>query len=173
MRNIFKDKGTKLMSIYLEIPITLDILFITAFYFIHRKAIPFFELKVGDNASQVSIISYLISSAVSLAGFILAALTIIVTFKSNLKSKSSDIETPLDYIFSKKYYSQIVDIFKSAITEFSLCFVLLFIFWAIAENLSSITLNFVVFASIISILLTTYRSLNVLFKILTLDKSQT
>jgi glycerol uptake facilitator-like aquaporin len=112
----------------------------------------------------------LISTSVSLAGFILAALTIIVTFKSNLKAKSiENSDNALDLIFSTGHYDNIVRVFKSSIIELVFCFVALFIVWASTDNLDVIIINKV---NVCAILLTSFaivRSLMVLFMILSLD----
>lgn len=159
----------KIIDIYLEMALLIDFLVATLVWFCAYN-FSFLDFIIKDKDNQISLLQELISTSVSLAGFILAALTIIVTFKSNLKAKSiENSDNALDLIFSTGHYDNIVRVFKSSIIELVFCFVALFIVWASTDNLDVIIINKV---NVCAILLTSFaivRSLMVLFMILSLD----
>ena len=160
----------KFMDRYFSYPIICDLVMALTFWFC-SKHFHLIEFKLIEKSNQISLLPYIISADVSLAGFILAALTIIVTFKSNLKAKGIDeSDNALEMIFSSKHYDSIVKVFKKSLIEFILCFVFMFIIWASADNFSIFTINRV---NTIGILLTTlaiFRSLYILFVVLELSK---
>jgi hypothetical protein len=97
-------------------------------------------------------------------------LTIIVTFKSNIKAKMiEESANPLEMIFSSVHYPNIVRAFRIAISEFSVCFIVLYIFWASSDNFSIHSINLIVCSGILIISMTILRSLLVLFKILVME----
>jgi len=161
---------SKILDFYFRTPVVLDFAF-AALVWLISKYKPFFHIKLTDKANQLNILSNLIGTNVSLAGFILAALTIIVTFKSNLKAKGiEETENALELILSSKHYERIVAVFKKALLEFVLCFVFLYFFWTLADNLSIETIFRIVITGIIITSLTIIRSLFILFIILNLEK---
>lgn len=160
----------KVIDKYFAFPIIFDFVIVGIVWFC-SKYFSVFDFKLLDKTNQINIMPYIISADVSLAGFILAALTIIVTFKSNLTVKGiEDSDNALEMIFSSKHYNSIVKVFKKSLVEFILCFVFIFIVWASVDNLSIRTINRI---NITGILLTTFaivRSLYILFVILNLTK---
>ena len=117
----------KIIDKYLACPILCDFI-LASIVWLMTKNFSFFEFKLIDKTNQINILPYIISADVSLAGFILAALTIIVTFKSNLKAKGiEDSNDALEMIFSSKHYESIVTVFKKSLIEFIICFVFIFI----------------------------------------------
>jgi glycerol uptake facilitator-like aquaporin len=118
----------------------------------------------------LNIISNLIGTCVSLAGFILAALTIIVTFKSNLKVKGIEhSDNALELIFSSQHYDNIVKVYRDAILEFVILSILLYFVWAFSDFLND-SLTFATMIGIEMASFTILRSLFILFKILKLEK---
>ena len=134
----------------------------------HLSIIPF---TLIDKPNQINIIPNLIATDVTLAGFILAALTIIVTFKSNLKAKGlEEAGNALELILSSTHYDNIVKVFKNAIVELVACFIVLYSAWAASDNFSINTLNRINCAGILITGLAIGRSLIILFIILNLEK---
>ena len=131
----------------------------------------FFDFKLINRENQISIIPYIISADVSLAGFILAALTIIVTFKSNLQAKGiEDANNALEFIFSSKHYDSIIKVFKKSLLEFVFCFIFLFFAWTSSDNFSIVQINRIAISGIILTSLAIIRSLYILFVVLDLGK---
>lgn len=154
---------------YLAFPIYIDIIIVSSLW-IGSKKINLTHFVLVDKSNQINILSNIIGTDVSLAGFILAALTIIVTFKSNLKAKGiKESNTPLEMILTSKHYIGIVNVFKQAIIEFTLCFIFLFLIWTVSDNLTIRTINRAVVTGIIITSASILRSLFVLFTILKLD----
>jgi glycerol uptake facilitator-like aquaporin len=160
----------KILDNYNKHPFVWDALITLSIWALSTK-IEIYDFKYLDKDNQINLTSSIIENTVSLAGFILAALTIIVTFKSNIKAKNPDAaESPLELIFSSKYYSQIVSVFKSAITEFTIIFITLYLVWMYAENLSVTFLNFINLTTILLSALILVRTLTALFQVINLPE---
>jgi hypothetical protein len=161
-----------IMDFYLNHSIIIDVCLIVIIWLV-SKYYPFIDFKIGEKGKQLDIISNLIGCSVSLAGFILAALTIIVTFKSNINAKGfEEANNAMEMILSSPHYDGVVKVFKSAIIEFTLCFLILAAFWASSDNLSIWTLYRVNVSALVSISLSIFRSLLILFSIIQMDKKQ-
>jgi glycerol uptake facilitator-like aquaporin len=160
----------KIIDRYLANPILYDIGIVSAIWYASKK-LAMFNFVLTDKTNQINIIPNIISADVSLAGFILAALTIIVTFKSNIQSKGmSDATNALELIFSSKHYSKIVQVFKKSLVEFVICFIFLFCAWLSSDNFSIETINRINVTGIIITSLSITRSLFILFIVLDLEK---
>lgn len=135
------------------------------------RNLSFFQINLSLKEAQLGILSNIISTDVSLAGFILAALTIIVTFKSNIKVKSmDDASDSLELIFSSKHYPKIKRVFKLAIVEFCVLFVFLYCVWLLNENIELLDLSIVNVCALITSALIVLRTLAVLFYVIDLDE---
>lgn len=155
---------------YLKIPIIIDMIIVSVIVFYPKKYY-FLSYKITDRATLLNLLSNLVGTCVSLAGFILAALTIVVTFKANIKSKNiQDSENAMEYFFSTPHYNSIVETFKKAIAEFTLCFIVLYGIWIVEKNITDTTIDTAIIASWFIVSIAIFRSLLVLFKILTLEK---
>lgn len=160
----------KIMDFYLSGSIMIDALVIFIVWLISKYS-PLIEFNITDKDKQVDIISNLIGCSVSLAGFILAALTIIVTFKSNINAKGlEEANNAMEMILSSPHYDGIVRVFKSAIIEYTICFIILACLWVASDNLSIWTLYRINVSAILSIALAIFRSLLILFSIIQMEK---
>lgn len=113
----------KIIDKYFAYPLLIDLVVVIVVW-ICSKYFYLFDFQLINKENQVNILSNLIETNVSLAGFILAVLTIIVSFKANLKAKGlKDADNALELIFSSKHYYKIVSVFKMALLEFIFCFV--------------------------------------------------
>lgn len=160
----------KLVDLYLANALTFDFIMVASAWLTSKyfDAIPF---VLVDKNNQINVLGNLISTDIALAGFLLAALTIIVTFKSNLKAKGiEDSENALELIFSSKHYNSIIDVFKVSIVELVICSIALYVTWTSSENFSIWTINRANVSGIIITSLTILRSLFVLNIILGLDR---
>lgn len=159
----------KLIDTYLDHPIVLDCVLVSVIISANYL-FPIIPFTMPQKDNQINIISNLIGTTVSLAGFILAALTIIVTFKSSLKVKGfQDSNTALEYLFSTDHYPKIVGAFRKSITELVIIFVLLYSVWFSCENLSKVFLSNFILGAFMGTITSVGRSLLVLFKIFSLD----
>lgn len=165
------EKKFNFIDLYLKHPISLDVFLILSLFLVNHFLPIFFTIKYSLN-TQLNVLSSLIGTSVSLAGFILAALTIIVAFKSNIASKKpEEANNPLELLFSTDNYPKIIKVFKDAIIELTVVFIALYIVWIMLDNLTgSILLNSNIYGAIL-IFLTVFRTLFVLFLVLTLDTS--
>ena len=162
----------RIADFYILRPILIDII-ICALIWVIGTNLSLFEFKLTNKEIQISIMSSIIGTDVSLAGFILAALTIIVTFKSNIKTKGMEEATDaLELIFSSSHYKAIKRVFKLAIIEFVLGFVVLYAVWASSENLSVQSLNLANVCGLFATSVISCRTLAVLFNVIDLDENQ-
>ncbi len=123
-----------------------------------------------DTTILFNIYSYMISTSISLAGFLLAALTIIITIRSNLKAKQiHEVDNVLDLILATSNYLMVVSAFKNAIIEYISISITLFVVWALNSIITSEQHFSITITSILIISLVTIRSLYVLFSILSKD----
>ena len=157
------DKIKQSVDNYLNYAFIIDVVIIGVLW-IFNSNFSFFEFEHNKNDVNVDIIGNIIGASISLAGFILASLTIIVAIRSNIKSKIPEqAQTPLELFFSVGTFKTIVKVFKIAIIELVICFVISYILWTISSNIS----NELMFKSIVSMIflmsVSTIRSLFVLF----------
>jgi len=120
---------TKILNIYIKRPLLYD-LFICSFIVFCIEYFQILTLTVSLDSAK-STISDVVNTSISLAGFILAALTIIVTFKDNIthKEKSDPAKNSVEasgfeLIFSSKHYKRIVGVFSWAAIIYILLFLI-------------------------------------------------
>ncbi|PSK91040.1 hypothetical protein [Taibaiella chishuiensis] len=157
----------KIMDRYFNHAITAD-LFVACLFFLADYKFGVFSFAYLDKPSAMDFISNLIGTCISLAGFILAALTIIVSFKSNIKARRDyhNIESALELFLNTKNYERVVKFFKKAIVEFIIIVMLLYGIWLSSANLDSNIISMVLFSAVTMVVLTIWRSLDVLFKVM-------
>ncbi len=157
-------------DLYLRNPLFWDFLIVLVII-IFSSLFSVLPFVISDKLNQISAISYLIASCVSLAGFSLAALTVIVTVRANIRARNiSEADNALDFILSSKHYPGIVQVFKNSIVEFIIIFISLFCFWGISDSLSAIGLNRVFVGGLVATTLNVSRSMHILFSVLDLEK---
>lgn len=155
---------------YLAIPIFWDVILALIICFISVNH-PILIINITDKTNQINLLTNLISTDVSLAGFILAALTIIVTFKSNIQIKGlDDAQNALELIFNSKHYSSIVKVFKHSLIELVMSFSFLLYSWLHSDNFSTVTIFRINNAGMLFTFMSILRALYILFKVLDLDK---
>nr|WP_121272490.1 hypothetical protein [Pedobacter schmidteae] len=161
----------KVFDFYLRFSFIADILLsVVLIFFLDKKEL----LLIPENNILQTIYSNTISTSVSIIGFGLAVLTIIVTFKTNIKAKLSDEDfeklNGLELILSSSHYKSIVRLFRKVLYEVTFIFIILNIFFVFQNNFIYNNLFYILIYSIISISFALLRTLIVLFKILNLDK---
>ena len=161
----------KTIDFYLNNALIIDFLSVVVLWMINSN-FSFFEFKSGSKDNNIAVLSDIIAASISLAGFILASLTIIVAIKSNLASKSTETsENPLELFFSPANYRKIVEIFQGSIVELTFCFIAAYIVWLSSENLKVYTVFKVNLILIFLLSISVVRSLLVLFKIINIKDS--
>lgn len=171
----------KAMDIYIKRPLFWDLIIIVIVLFIKYLVSYIFPiLSLPKQEALASIYSDLIGTTISLAGFVLASLTIIITFKDNInhkeilrKAENKEEITGIELIFSSKHYGRIVGVFSWA----CLIFLILFLF-VIVLKLSQAFLNENIqldlcIALIGLIFLTIIRTLIVLYNIIQIQIKET
>lgn len=166
----------RIVNLYLKIPIIYDFL-ITCFLvgclmLLQRKEIiSKFDYKIIESLN-----SDLISTSISLAGFILASLTIIVTFKDSVTSRNQgDSEEEAkkrngsDLFFLSKHYYPTVKIFYRASLILLIVFFILAFIKVINEILNTEMYVWINISALILIVTTVLRSLYLLLQIIKLQ----
>jgi hypothetical protein len=155
---------------YLYYAFVIDIMAIVLLWVTNSK-FSLIEFNLNSKENNLDIVSNIIGASVSLAGFILASLTIIVAIRSNIMNKTPEqSENPLQLFFAIGTFKTIVKVFKIAIIELILCFIASYVIWSCSANFS----NFIIFKTIIVLIylmaMSTIRSLFVLFLLIEADK---
>jgi hypothetical protein len=129
------------------------------------------DISLSSREKNIDILSNIISTSISLSGFILASLTIIVAIRSNIKSKQPEsAETPIELFFSAGNFHSIVHVFKIAIIELVFCFIASYLIWSFSDYFLTEGIFLINLSLIFLIAVSTIRSLFVLFLIIGLDK---
>lgn len=161
----------KILNIYIRRPLLWDTILTGLVCYMAYIVINSFKINLSiDNELIKSIMSDLISTSISLAGFVLASLTIIVTFKDNLNHKSQGVEqSGIGLLFSSKHYKSIVGVFTWAV----MIFLALFLFLSLSKLfVSKLPVEYSLYFCIIPISITTltiFRTILVLYSIIKLQ----
>lgn len=158
----------KVTDCYLKRPLTVDliftILFLGGLYYITDVKC----LSLIDDEILKSLNSDLIATSISLAGFVLASLTIIVTFKDSVNGKQT-IGNGRDLFFKSKHYYPTVRIFYQA----SVILLFLFLFLSVSKIYKGAFMlearRIVTIGSLILVTTTIFRSLYLLLQIIKLQ----
>ena len=119
----------RLLDKYIKRPLLYDSVCVCLMVFVNevliRRSYSLFILEID---TLESLLNELISSSVSIGGFVIAALTIILTLKDNLKAKEGSFPiSSLEILFNSKHYKRVVRVFYWA----SLIFVIAFFYFSI------------------------------------------
>lgn len=160
----------KILDFYLNNSYVVDIFIVVILWFTNTYYIVF-NLNSSPKSDLIGFISSIISTAISLAGFILAALTIIAAIKANIANKLPETSrNPLELFFSKANYSQLTTVFKDSIIELVIATIGLYIILLLSTEFSSSFLFKTLICSIAIVFLSIFRTLLVLFTIMGLEK---
>lgn len=166
---------SKILDFYIKRPIFFDIIISILIVLIIDKTCSkgYFCIKINRDTLG-NLLNELVSSSVSIGGFIIAALTIILTLKDNLKAKEQTYPiSALDVLFHSKHYKRIVRVFYWA----SLVFILTFFYFGILEiiwnNLSDIQALYLIFIGLFITAMSVVRCLLILQKIIEIQMNDT
>lgn len=148
---------------YLNYALLFDVLVIGFLWFLNSNY-SIIKLSYNTKEFNLGIIENLIGASISLAGFLLASLTIIVAIHSNTVNKQPEnATTPLELFFSIETFKAIVKVFKIAIIELIFTFIFSYAILSISQNISN-EFTFKVIVSFIYLLsLSTIRCVFILF----------
>jgi hypothetical protein len=164
-----------MINTYFKHPVIWDccigtVLSLLSFFFLKRNI-----LILPKEEYILSIASDLSTIALTLAGFILTLLTVLITFKSSskvTKESNPENESLLDLFFATDLYFQTVKHFKNCVK--SLIFIAIFGYslkLGLSEKSYSYIYYFNVF-SLVIIVLTLWRSILVLSKIIKMQDTE-
>lgn len=166
----------KLIDIYIQSSILFDVLFIIIILILEIISKMIFVyygwplFKVLDANNQTNYMFSLISTIVALSGFMIAALTILITVKASLKARGfNDAGNALEYIFTTDRYFEIVGVFTTSITELVILLICCYLVWLNNSNISSISVTKFLFCSTFAMAMATIRSVGIFFKTLRLE----
>ena len=164
---------TRLLNIYFKAPIIIDyILSIILFLiiFLLQKKIKF---GIPSNEIILSVISDLSNVSLTITGFILTLLTLLITFKSSLKLKIEDVtndDSKFDIFFASELYFETNKHLKNAMK--SLLFIAII---GYAIKLISISNEFIIYffsvIMLVVLILTLLRCLLILNLILNYQRN--
>ncbi len=162
-----------ILDIYFKRPLFWDylisgtiiiLLFVSYFYKI---------IVLPEKSDSYSLTGDITNIALTLVGFILTILTVLITFKDNSNAKIiSDEEPVFNKFFSTDYYYETVKHLKNCIKSIALIAALGFFFKLLLSNEFRIYLFYYNVFSLTIIMLTVLRCLLILEKILELQKSK-
>lgn len=170
-------KKYPIIDFYFSNPILCDFILITIlgifglFVYPYLIQFGFPIIKIFSREVALNYMSYLTSATVTLIGFIIAALTILITVKSSLKARGfEDAKNAMEYLFSTDTYHHIVEIFIKSIVELFILFVVLYISWLVEGNLVDKCFYFILSLSTFGVFTAVFRVLYTLFSVLKLEK---
>jgi uncharacterized membrane protein len=103
----------RLSDFYLEWPLFGDAVLSGTLVLILHAGAKYIPL---DASSPETVLNSLAGTAISLAGFILTGLTIIVSIRANLTAKGlKDAYSGVELLFNSSHYEKVVRVFKQAI----------------------------------------------------------
>ncbi len=164
-----------ILNVYIKRPLLYDLLLCVLLILVINAFKPTDILVTQENAT--SAFSDIISTSVSLAGFILAALTIIVTFKDNISHKEKYSEgqnkgeepSGLELLFNSKHYKRIVGVFSWAAFIFIMLFLVFSILKLLISKIPACAYLEIVIAGIVLIFTSIFRSLLILYNVIKLQ----
>jgi hypothetical protein len=162
-----------ILNIYIKRPLIWDILIVSFESYLVNIAITKLNLNISIKLELMkSILSDLVNSTISLGGFVLASLTIIVTFNDNLRNNSKEQkENGMSILFSSRHYSRIVGVFIWAVLIFLSLFVILSICKIFVEKFLPIHYVYLCIVPVSFIALTIFRTILILYYIIKLQLS--
>lgn len=163
-------KSLKLLKvIFFEYGIFVDIPIIVLFAFFQNK-VSSFLLILSNREDIKDITNTFIGTCVSIGGFSLAALTIIITIRSNVMAKvDTKPVNALESLFQSTAYFKITRIFKHIILEQVVSALALFITWLYFGYKSNIHFCVLLICSYI-LSVTIFRLLYILFFVIETEK---
>lgn len=175
---------TKILDKYFSRPLLFDCIISAFICFLYWLLTAKFKISlINDQELVKSFTTDIINTSISLAGFVLASLTIIVTFKDNISSKkikqkddveeneetNGDEETGIQLLFTSKHYTTVVGVFSSSVFILLFQFVILSFFKLFIKKFPVYFGDYLLIISLIITSLTVFRCILLLYKIIKLQ----
>ncbi len=166
---------TVILDRYIKRPLLYDLIIILVILGVLYLILNKLEVDVTSSKDDIkSTITDVIGTSISLAGFVLASLTIIVTFKDNITHKeisapSQNPQTSIGLLLSSKHYKTIVGIFTWAAFIFLGLFLLISVVKAFASHIEAKALFYLSLWAVLLTAFTIFRSLLVLYNVIQLQ----
>lgn len=163
----------KITDWYFSFPIFVDFGILALLWIVSRynTAYGLIKINIFSRDHALTYLAYIVSANATLAGFIIAALTILITVKSNTTARGfRDAKNALEYLFSTEHYYHVVSVFTGAIVELFIFFIILYGSWLLEGNLGDKTIYRILLFSTIGIITSVFRVLYTLFKVLRLER---
>lgn len=143
----------------------LCIVITTVFYWRREFYVKDFDTKNFDN-----IISNITATIASFTGFIITALTVIVTVKASLQIRHiKNAENGLEMILTSNNYKRILKVFQFAIIELLIALGAIYLFWIPYFNIPYYLYLIVISCSIVILFTTIFRITYVFFNIIFME----
>lgn len=164
----------KILDFYIKRPIVCDLILSFLILFVSYCLCNKYSICVKINRDTLgNLLNELVSSSVSIGGFIIAALTIIITLKDNLKAKEASYPiSALEVLFHSKHYKRIVNVFYSAALVFVVTFFYFSIIEIIWDNLCDKNALYLIFIGLFLTVMSVLRCLIVLQKIIEIQMNE-
>ncbi len=163
----------RLLDNYIKRPLLYDVIFTvivctTVYFLMQEKHI----CITFSHNNLLNVVTELISSTISIAGFIVAILTIILTFKDAIRlrdDRNSHSQNGIEILFDSRHYEQIVMVFLWASGIMLLLFLLFCILSLIWKSLNTILFVTLILFGVLLIAFTVARCMLVLYSIIKLQ----
>lgn len=164
-------KIDRFLDFYVNNALLIDFILLILIWLLNSK-VSIVDFKPNSKDDDIDVLSDIISASLSLAGFILAALTIIAAMRANIINKPAEAaKNPLELFFSNGSYKKIMKVFQGSIIELTFIFVAAFIVTFSKENITEEFLFKAIVSFLLLMSLSTVRSLLVLFTIIGIKDS--
>jgi hypothetical protein len=168
-KNFMKKFKLNVLDFYFKYPFRSDLLLLCICFIVFYLFRSY--IKEPEDFTKIDgLISNITSSIVSLTGFILASLTIIVTVKSNIKIRNLvHAENSMELLLSSGNYKSIILVFRDAIIELVFALTVIYIFWMPVFSFSKFTYMLLIAFGVLIIVTSVLRTLSLLFKIIFME----
>lgn len=151
--------GEGVLNFYLRRPLLYDLCIALAVFLLVQR----FGAGLTPRQNQENNILYLISVDASLSGFVIAALTILVTVKANTQYKAVDeMKEGVDFLFNTPLYKTLIKVFLLCIVEFVLIAFALFLLNFYYTDQVSATVASLFIAALLMSFLAAVRTIGIL-----------
>lgn len=154
-----KSRTEIMLTWYFKWPISIDIVLIAGLLAMSYAVEKYFKVDFGYTSDSLhNVLNECISSAMSLGGFVLAAMAIVASIKQDVPIQDqSKATSPKGYFFNTKAYSLLMSSFSGACIVYGFSFLYFSVVRAFAESMHLTTLFYATFFGLILSLTTLIR----------------
>ena len=162
---------SKVLDAYFRRPLLYDLIIVTTLSIAIHYLLKRYGVTLSISANDIkSSMTDVIATSISLAGFVLTSLTIIITFKENVSHKEASLkERGINLLLASKHYKTIVGIFTWAVVIFISIFFVTATAKMLVDKISGSALFYLLLSSVLLTASTVLRSLWVLYRVIRLQ----